>query len=72
MTGKNILRGTLILLLLATLFPPIDKQSILDLSDRYFLLTIPYPAYFIAYIPLLFEYVMIIFIGLFIYTFKKG
>jgi hypothetical protein len=71
LTGKNIIRFTLILFLLATLFPPHEQQSMFTFTNRYFLPTLVYPAYFIAWIPLVFEYLIIILIGLILYTFKR-
>jgi hypothetical protein len=71
MTGKNILRFTFILLLVALLFPPLENQGILYFSDRYFLLTLPRPLYFVAVDTLIFEYAVIALIGAILYTFKK-
>lgn len=71
LNGKNILRLTLILLFLATLYPPLEEQSILYFHNRYFLLTLPKPWHFVSVGTLFFEYLLIILVGLFLYTFKR-
>lgn len=71
LTAKNIIRFVVILILLATLFPPVATQGVLDIDPEFFLLLMPYPANYIAFTPLLFRYLFIILIGIFLYTFKQ-
>ena len=69
LTGKNIIRLTLTCLLLRTLFLPAGNQVS---EGTFFLLTFPSSMFgLLSFWPLVLEYLIIILIGLILYTFKR-